>query len=542
MGRFEAGDTPREVIERVRKHAPDGWGRVWQDAGSLAVGKLRLAGVYDDRQDGYFMLRIRIPAGRLTWEQAQIIGQIAAEYARKPDPALEGPDAFLELTTRQDVQLHWMRFEDLPAIWDRLDAVGLVSLQACGDTARNVTGCAVAGIDRHEVFDASPIVEQVNRYVLENPAVTSFLPRKFKIAITGCATDCILAGINDLAFTPARRDGRLGFHVWAGGGLSDYPRLASPLNLFVLPEQVVAAVDACLRVFKDLGDPLHKAVNRFRALVADLGPERVRQEMIDRLGAALPDAGEDLSTWEACDHVGVHPQLDPERVYVGLNVTVARMSGTEMVEAGRLAREYGDGGVRLTQRQNLILTGVPRSRLDALHGEPLLARLPPEPDPFRRGLVACTSAPFCKFGIFNVKEKGEQLAEELRATVSPAAARRLEGLRLHVSGCKAACAHIHVGHIGLRATTIKDEERYGEAFDVALGGDVGHGKLARWVAHEVPVPQAFAGIAALLERYAAEADQDEGLEHYLDRADPERLAAFFTAEPIHLIASPAGAS
>ncbi len=532
MGRFEAGDTPRDVIERVRQHAPDGWERVWQDAGSLAVGKLRLAGVYDDRQDGYFMLRIRIPAGRLTWQQTQAIGQIAADYARKPDPDSEGPDAFLELTTRQDVQLHWIRFEALPAIWDRLDAVGLLSLQACGDTARNVTGCPVAGIDQHQIFDASSVVEQVNQYVLDTPEVTAFLPRKFKIAITGCATDCILAGINDLAFTPARRGRRLGFHVWAGGGLSDYPRLASPLDLFVLPGEVVAVVNACLRLFKDQGDPVHKAVNRFRALVADLGPERVRQEIIQRLGEALPGAGEDLSTWAACDHVGVIPQLDPERVYVGLNVPVARVSGVEMVEAGRLAREYGDGGVRLTQRQNLILTGVPRNRVDALLQEPLLARLRPDPDPFQRAVVACTSAPFCKFGIFNVKEKGTQLAEQLRAGVSPATAKRLDALRLHVSGCKAACAQIHVGHIGLRATTIKDEERYDEAFDVALGGDVGHGKLARWVAHEVPVAQAFDGIAALLERYAAEAAADEALEHYLARTDVDRLAALFTTEPI----------
>ncbi len=534
MGYFRPEDTPRQVLDRVRALAPGGWDRVWAEDGPLAVSKLRLVGVYDDRQDGSFMLRVRLPGGRLRWQQAEAIGRLAAEFARKPSPDLEGPDSFLELTTRQDVQLHWIRFEALPVIWQRLAAVGLGSLQACGDTARNVTGCAVAGVDRDEVFDASPVVERVDAWLLANPAISSFLPRKFKIAITGCSTDCVLARINDLAFTPARREGRLGFHVWAGGGLSDYPRLASNLDLFVLPEQVPEVVSACLRLFADLGDPVHKAVNRFRAVVAELGAARIREELCRRLPFALPPGGEDLSTWQACDHAGIHPQHAPgrlERLYAGLTVPVGRMAGSELVEAARLAREYGDGGLRLTQRQSLILTGIRPARLPQLLAEPLLARLRPEPDPFERAVVACTSAPFCKFGIFNVKEHGDRLAWYLRAAVSPAAAARLQGLRLHLSGCKAACAQIHVGHIGLRATLGKDEDRYYEAFDVAAGGAPGSGRLARWVAHEVPVATAFSGIAGLLKAYTTEAPAGETLDTYLAHLPDARLAAFFRPAP-----------
>jgi len=209
---------------------------------------------------------------------------------------------------------------------------------------------------------------------------------------------------------------------------------------------------------------------------------------------------------------------------------VGRLTGDELIEAGRLAREYGDGGIRLTQRQNMILTGVVPGRLAALREEPLLQRLRPAPDPFERAVVACTSAPFCKFGIFNVKEKGVHLIRHLRATVPAGAAARLDGLRLHMSGCKAACAQVHVGHLGLRATLGKSEDGYGEAFDIAVGGAPGRGRLARWVAIEVPVSRAFQGIAQVLETYAAEAGQGETLDAYLARQTEDRLARFFSPD------------
>lgn len=527
MSHFSPDDTPREVLVRVRELAPLGWEEVERREGTLAVAKLRLAGVYDDRQDGCFMLRLRLPGGRLTWEQAIVIGEIARQYAGKPAPALEGPDHFVELTTRQDIQLHWLRFEALPQVWQRLESAGLTSLQACGDTARNVTSCPVAGIDPGEVVNATPIVQEVNQYLLDHPDISAFLPRKFKIAITGCPTDCVFARIQDLAFTPARRNGAPGFHVWAGGGLSDYPRLASPLDLFVPPERVLDVVLATLRLYRELGDYTHKAVNRFRALVYALGPARLQEELLARLPANLPPAGQDCSTWQACDHVGIHAQRQDGLSYVGLSVPVGRLSGDELIEIAQLARDYGDGELRITQRQNVILTGVTAGRLQVLLEQPLLRRYSPAPHPGERAVVACTSAPFCKFGIFNVKARGLELIQFLRANLSPRAQARLDGLRLHISGCKAACAQIHVGHVGLRATLGKDEESCFEAFDVAVGGAPGHGRLAHWAALEVPVAEAFRGIARLLERYAAEAPEDVSLESYLERLPAERLAAFF---------------
>ena len=532
MARFQQPDLPTEVVQKVREQAEEGWEQVFAATGTLAIAKLRLAGVYDDRPDGYFMLRIRLHGGRLTPDQAQCIGEIARDLCRKPDPDLEGPDAFLELTTRQDIQLHWLTFEALPVVWDRFEKVGLTSLEACGDSARNITSCPVTDVDPDQVLDVAPVVEAVNTHVLTNPRTSAFLPRKFKTVITGCATDCVVARINDIAFTPARKDGVLGFHVWVGGGLSDSPRPASLLNIFITPDQAVAVTDACLRVYRELGDPVHKAVNRFRVLVHELGDARIEEELIKRLPFTPQSAGEDLSTWQAHDHLGIHDQKDGERVYVGLNVPVGRMLGTELIEAARLAREYGNGGVRVSQRQNLIVTGIDKTRLEAFLQEPLLQRLSPHPDPFERSVVACTSAPFCKFGILNTKQKGTELIAFLRETVSPRAAEKLDGMRLQVSGCKASCAQVHVGHFGLRSSMARQEDGYVDAFDVALGGDIGKGKLARWSVIEVPAPQVFAGITALVEAYAEEADDGETLDDYIAGLSDERRAAFFQRSPL----------
>lgn len=507
---FLPTDRPTEVIGRVRAWTAAGREPPDAETAPAAIGKLRLAGVYDDRQQGFFMLRTRIPGGRLTAAQAEVVAQVAEHHSVRP-AGEEAPARFVEITTRQDLQLHWIRFEDLPAIWDLYGAVGLTTLEACGDTLRNVTACPVAGLDPEEALDAGPVVAAVTSLGLNDPDLAAFLPRKFKVAVTGCRTDCVLARLNDLAFTPANREGSVGFNVHAGGGLSDSPRLASPLDLFVPPGAVPEVVRAALLLFRERGDFEHKAVNRFRVLVDRLGPEEIAAEVRSRLPFEAAPAGEDLSTWSAEDHLGVRPERRPGRVSVGLSVPVGRLAAGELAELARLARSYGDGELRLTQRQSVILTGAREDRLSELLAEPLLGRLRPDPDPFERAVVACTSAPFCKFGIFDVKEKGGELIEYLRRTVALPAGGGLPGLRIHLSGCKASCGQTHAGHIGLRAAVGKDEAAQHAAFDVALGGDVGAGRLARWVAAEVPVERAFAAVAALLDTAAADPRGPAGL-------------------------------
>jgi len=431
MPLFGTTDPPAAVMATIREQLAAGGLHDLLAEGITLAQKLRLVGVYDDRQEGFFMLRTRIPGGRLTWQQAEAIGRVAGEFSLRPaGGAPDLPERFIEITTRQDIQLHWIRVSDLGAIWDRFEAVGLTSLQACGDTARNVTGCPVSGIDSGERLHTFPLVQALDSRVLGDSERGAYLPRKFKIAITGCLDDCILAGINDLAFTPAERDGQTGFSAWVGGGLSDYPRLASKLDLFVTPTG------------SSMSPPRSSTSSR------PSGTTRTRPSTAS--GASSRSWGPSVcsaSCWTACravgarrteltrspryDHVGVHPQPQPGLSYVGLAVPVGRMLAGDLAEAARLAREYGDGNVRLTPRQNLVISGVGDQRLPGLLREPLLERFSPNPRPFVRSVVACTSAPFCKFGIFNVKQRGVELASLLDDGVEDG---EFPPVRLHLSG------------------------------------------------------------------------------------------------------------
>jgi len=494
---FDLEDTPSQVVGRIRDAAPGAWEELDPETAELGIRKLRLAGVYDDRQEAAFMLRTRIPGGVLTADQADVIGGVTSDFAVRPEGDAD-PDRFVEITTRQDLQLHWIRFQDLPEIWDRYAAVGLGSLSACGDTLRNVTACAVAGLDPDEWIDTGHVVDALTSMAADDPMLTSFLPRKFKVAVTGCPSDCVVARLHDLTFTPARRDGAVGFNVHAGGGLSDYPRLASPLSIFVESSQVPAAVRAVLELYMDRGDFEHKAVNRFRMLVHQLGPATVEDEIRRRLPFDASAAGEELSTWQAEDHLGVHEQRGGGS-YVGLCVPLGRLTAKELGDVARLGRVHGDGGIRLTQRQNLVLTGIKDP--PALLAEPLLGKFRPAPDPFERAVIACTSAPFCKFGILNVKTLGAELTEYLRRAVPEPSWGKLEGLRIHLSGCKASCAQVQAAHVGLRATMGKDEAAFRESFDVALGG--GPDRLGRWASLDVAVAESFEGIGELLQAAAA---------------------------------------
>ncbi len=497
---FHESQTPADVIRAICDRGPQHWDDLnGTDRSVLGVGKLRLAGVYGDRFDGTFMLRTRIAGGRLSAEQMLEISSIVQDFA-VGDKDVDAPDRFAEITTRQDLQIHWIRFENLPEIWRRFGAVGLSSNQACGSTLRNVTACPVDGLDGGAILDARGVVDAIERISVDDERLSAFLPRKFKVAVTGCASDCVIARVNCLAFTPARSQGELGFNVHAGGGLSDYPRLASQLDIFVTPEEVSALTRATLAVFAELGDYEHQSINRFRALVHSLGVETIAEEIRRRMSSHLASAGEALSTWKFEDHLGVHRDRSGTN-FVGLCVPLGRLPAHDLAEVARLARDYGDGQIRLTQRQNLILSGI--GDIAGLLGEPLIARLQPQPDPFERSVVACTSAPFCKFAILPMKRYGAELIDYLRNNVPRQYWDHLQGLRIHLSGCKASCAQVPLAHIGLRGAMGKTEAGYLDAFDIALGGDGGAGRLAHWTAGSVSVDEAFAGIASLLTETAS---------------------------------------
>ena len=422
------------IIDTYSQEGPAGIAKVPGE-----VERLKWAGIYPQKQGGdAFMMRIKIPGGFLTAPQAREIGVVADAFGEGPDGTESRVfgSRYADLTTRQTVQIHWLRIEDIPRVWRRLAAVGLTTVQACGDSARNVLSCPVTGVDAHEAFDARPIVRAVSDFFTGNREYAN-LPRKFKMSVTGCVEDCAQAEINDIGLWPARAaDRSLGFNLLAGGGLSDGERMASDIDVFVAQDQAVEVTRAIAQLFGELGNRENRGLARMRYLVQELGPEGFREELGKRARFDLVPAGEDLTRRYRGDHVGVHAQRGPGLVYVGCSVPVGRMNGLELVEAARLAETYGDGTVRIGTDQNITFTGVPEDRVESMLAEDLLQKYSPYPGPFTRGVVACTGSEFCRYAIVETKERAvkwarfldEQLAgEPVGATPRPG--RRARGGR-----------------------------------------------------------------------------------------------------------------
>ncbi|HYY81951.1 MAG TPA: ferredoxin--nitrite reductase, partial [Actinomycetes bacterium] len=315
----------------------------------------------------------------------------------------------------------------------------------------------------------------------------------------------------------------LGFNLLVGGGLSDGPRMASDVDVFVRPDQAVELTRAIAQLYGELGDRENRWTCRMRYLVQELGPEGFREQLARRAAFPLAPAGEALTRRYRGDHVGVHPQRQPGLHYVGLSVTVGRMPGGDLVEAARLAAAYGSGELRLATDQNLILTGVPGERLDGLLAEPLLAAHSPAPGPFERGVVACTGSEFCRFAIVETKARAAQLARWLDRNVDLGSE---EIVRLHVSGCSASCAQPQIADIGFRGEVAHRGEQIVEAVDIGLGGSLGaDAAFIDWVEGGKPADEAPAALRALLERYRAERRDGERFHQWCRRLPNGQLRA-----------------
>ena len=486
------------------------------------VERLKWVGIYPQRGGGggggddgdAFMMRVKIPGGILTPEQSRVIGKIAANFANGPIPNPHFGNNFLDLTTRQDVQMHWIKMGDVPEIWRTLEEVGITTVQACGDSARNVLCCPVSGLGHEEVIDAYPLVRAISEYFTGNREYAN-LPRKFKMSVTGCLEDCAQAEINDIGMLPARLDdGTVGFNVRVGGGLSDGPRMASDIDVFVEPAGVVEITRAIAQVYGELGNRENRWTARLRYLVHELGPEGFREELEKRLSIPLIPAGKELTKRYRGDHVGVHPQKDEGLYYVGLNVPVGRMSGEHFEEAGRLAQEYGSE-IRLATDQNLIITGVSEERLEDLLSEPLLKRYSPSPGAFERGVVACTGSEFCRFGIVETKIRALQWAREMDRRVGDPGQ---EAVRMHFSGCSASCAQPQIGDIGFRGETAKKGEAIVEGVDIGLGGSLGRdAAFIDWVEGAKPAEEVPEALVRVFERFGEERREGERFHEWARR-------------------------
>ncbi len=539
--RWKLDRHPLEVADAViERYAKEGPGAIAAVAGETE--RLKWVGLYPQRQGGdAFMMRVKVPGGVLTADQAREIGVVADAFGQGPDDHPFFGNGFADLTTRQDIQIHWIRIADVPRIWERFDKVGLTTIQACGDSARNVLCCPVSGVDADEVFDALPVALAISDFFTGNREYAN-LPRKFKISVTGCLEDCAQAEIQDIGLWPARAaDGTLGFNVLAGGGLSDGERMASDIDVFIEQGQAVELTRAIAQLFGELGNRENRGLARMRYLVQELGAEGFRTELAQRARFQLAPAGEDLTRRYRGDHVGVHAQRQKGLLAVGCSVAVGRMTGIELVEAARLARTYGDGHVRLGTDQNFVLSGVPEERLDDLLAEELMTKFSPFPGPFERGVVACTGNEFCRFAVVETKERAVRWARWLDEQIDPSAGAAPAGapaagasrrgddagiIRMHFSGCSASCAQPQIADIGFRGDTALLADRIVEAVDIGMGGSLGaDAGFIDWIEGARPVDDVPDALLRVVRRYQSERSGDEPFYTWARRTPNDELRA-----------------
>ncbi|MFE5036602.1 nitrite/sulfite reductase [Streptomyces sp. NPDC056683] len=489
------------------------WGLYTQRKPGIDGGKTAILEP-EELDDKYFMLRVRIDGGRLTTQQLRVIGEISQEFAR----------GSADVTDRQNIQLHWIRIEDVPEIWQRLEAVGLSTTEACGDTPRVVIGSPVAGIAEDEIIDGSWAIDEINKRYIGSKEFSN-LPRKFKSAISGSPLLDVVHEINDIAFVGVEHpEHGPGFDLWVGGGLSTNPKIGVRLGAWVPLAEVPDVWAGVIGIFRDYGYRRLRTRARLKFLVADWGAEKFRQVLEDEyLKRSLVDGpapAEPVSRWR--DHVGVHRQQDGN-FYVGFAPRVGRVDGATLAKIADLAEAHGSGRVRTTVEQKMIVLDVAEDQVESLVEALEALDLTARPSSFRRGTMACTGIEYCKLAIVETKQRGSSLIDELE--------RRLpdfdEPLTININGCPNACARIQVADIGLKGQLVlNDAGEQVEGFQVHLGGalglEAGFGRKVRGL--KVTSEELPDYVERVLRRFQAERADGERFAAWAARASEEALS------------------
>ena len=544
MERLKQEKNPWEAFDEVRAFAKAGresvlpewasayfkwWGVYTQGDGAGALGGKGGEG----KATEFFMMRIGLPNGVATTEQIETIADIAAKHGRD----------LVDITVRQAIQLHWLTIESLPEIVERLYAAGLSPKGACGDVVRNVTGCPLAGLSADEVVDASPFAFAAAEDLNGNPELYN-LPRKFKVSITGCSAWCSYPEINDIGLTPAVRNGEVGFSLRVGGGLSADPHLAVRLNAFVQPSQVAAVVRKITELFRDqqgLRESRDRARMKHLFLREGWTAETFLAELNRRLGYQLDPAVEEVVPDDVYrDHVGIHRQKQEGLSYVGLSVLRGRMTAAQLHAVAGLAKTYGNGQLRTTVMQNLIVVNVPSSKAQQLAQELEALGLPVQGSSFWRGAIACTGTEFCKLAITETKGFTRWLVDELEE--------RLPGfdqqIKLHVTGCPNSCGQHWIADIGLEGKRLKHDGTLQDAYYFCVGGAVGlHQRTARPLGYRCLATEVPEALERLLGGYLQTRHSGENLRAYFSRSSDEQLReqlAGAVMEPVARDAAPVG--
>jgi sulfite reductase (ferredoxin) len=505
----------------------------------------------------YFMVRIRIPNGLLTSHQVREIADLSSRYGNR----------VADITVRQNIQLHWVPIESVPDVLEKIWSIGLTTTGACGDVARNITGCPLAGVHAHELADVSELALAIDRELGGNAEFYN-LPRKYKISVTACPDWCSYPEINDIGLTATWRrravsqlptadsqqptaanlaraqtgvfvpqaileDGcELGFSVRVGGGLSTNPHLAVRLNAFILPGQVIPVVRAITEIFREsevLRQSREKARLKFLFLEHGWTADSFLAAIESRLGYKLdPTEPELLPSHVHRDHLGVIPQKQRGLFTVGASVLRGRITPEQLRAAADLAESYGDGQVRNTAMQNLLLINIPEAYVPKVVDELNNSGLPVKSSAFARGTVACTGSEFCKLALTETKAFGRWLTEQLEDRFP----NYQDDLRLHITGCPNSCGQHWIADIGIEGKKIKVNGKMVDAYYFCVGGSVGQiASIARPVGYRCRAEEVPDAIGRLLDFFHSERRPGEPLQDFLARQDAPTLRLILANGP-----------
>ncbi|OLR95391.1 nitrite/sulfite reductase [Actinokineospora bangkokensis] len=528
--RSKKDDHPLNVRDRIENiYAHTGFDGI--DPGDLR-GRFRWYGLYTQRKPGidggrtatlepeelddeYFMLRVRIDGGAVTTEQLRAVAEVSRDYAR--DTA--------DITDRQNIQYHWIRVEDMPAIWRKLEGAGLSTMTACGDSPRVILGSPVAGIAREEVIDGTPAIDEIKRRYLGKKEYAN-LPRKFKTAVSGLPD--VAHEIHDVAFVGVvHPEHGPGFDVWVGGGLSTNPMIGQRLGAWVPLDEVPNVWEAIISVFRDYGYRRLRHRARIKFLVKDWGAEEFRRVVEETyLKRPMLDGPAPEVPAVPYDHVGVHEQVDG-LFYVGAAPVAGRVSGTTLLELADAAERAGSSRVRFTPQQKVVVLDVPEDRVAGLQAELRDLGLHSDPSPWRRGIMACTGIEYCKLAIVETKARALDLVTKLETRLKDITdTHDLAPVTVHINGCPNSCARIQTADIGLKGQIVTDDAgNQVEGFQVHLGGglglDAGFGRKLR--GHKVTGDELPDYVERVVRAYVAGREPDERFAQWVARADEGAL-------------------
>ena len=482
------------------------------------IVRLQWFGMYHDKPKiGTFMMRVKIPSGILSAEGLRTIGEISEIYGRDQG----------ELTTRQNFQLHYITLDKFPEILQKLQSVGLTTMGGCGDVVRNITGCPVAGVDRDELFDVTPLVAEAAGFFYGNREYSD-LPRKHKISIAACRHQCNAPEINCVALVGMVKDGREGFAVRVGGGQSSTPRLSRHLGVFITREQAMPVMRAIIDVWQGTTEyRISRVKARLKFMIDDYGAEEFRRLVEARLGFALEDLAATPIPETESDHMGVCEQKQPGLNYVGFPVYLGLMSGRQMREIAALTASFG-GDIRLTRRQNFIITGIPAARLDDVIAQVGAIGFPLDANGLYASSIGCIGDPHCNYAVTPTKTKLATIIERLVNQFGE----QVGGLKLNLDGCPHACAQHWTGDIGLQGTTSRGPAgEPQEAFDIILRGGLGRdAAIGKPMIRRVPSAMVEDYVARLFGAYLERRNPSETFTHFCVRTPDTDLISIASGD------------